>query len=375
MKNTTRILFDASPLLNNSLSGVGYYTKYIIEVLAKNESYELTGFYFNFLGRKKINLKTKYPQITFVEIKHFPGIILGPLARLTGLQPPIELFLNNNYDVHFYPNFTSYPSIHKTPQAVVVHDFCFIDHPEYVAPRNQKYLHKLTTKAIQRSSIVICVSESTRSTLINIYGDKDSVVITPPIIKVSSSNDQKVRIFTKNKYILFVSTLEPRKNIESLVDAYRKSSINSEYDLVLAGGDGWNDEGIVKRIEDAQKAGFNVIKTGYISEEERDYLYKNTALFVMPSHYEGFGMPILEAMQYNVPIAVSDIPVFHEVAGDSVVYFDKDNPLDIANTITNYLNDEAKKKKLVSTYQTQLNKYSWENNAKIVFNAFEKLVK
>jgi glycosyltransferase involved in cell wall biosynthesis len=150
----------------------------------------------------------------------------------------------------------------------------------------------------------------------------------------------------QGKYILFVGSIEPRKNIQNLVEAYTKLPmfIKDTYSLVLAGGKGWKDEQILASIKDAQNNGNKIIQTGYITEAEKDALYKDASLFVLPSHYEGFGMPIYEAMQYKIPIVASNIPVFNEIAGDSITYFDKDSVGDIANVMEKIISSKSLQK-------------------------------
>ena len=181
---------------------------------------------------------------------------------------------------------------------------------------------------------------------------------------------------TKHKYILYLGTIEPRKNLKNLIIAYSllPEKIRSTHPLVLAGGKGWKDEEIRQAISDYKSKGYNIITTGYITDEEKAVLYKNTACFTLPSHYEGFGMPILEAMQYSIPVAISDIPVFHEVAGQAAVYFNQDDPDSIATAISKLLDDAKLRQNLARHQSKELAKYSWKSNANLVIKAFQALI-
>jgi glycosyltransferase involved in cell wall biosynthesis len=140
----------------------------------------------------------------------------------------------------------------------------------------------------------------------------------------------------------------------------------SNYQLVLAGGYGWkidNELDYIKKLNDE-----NIIITGYISDDQKNWLYKNASVFVLPSHYEGFGMPILEAMSFGTPTAVSDIAVFKEVSGNASLYFDKDNPKDISNKLDSLLNNKELQNKLSALGNQRLKKYSWQENAKKIGN-------
>jgi glycosyltransferase involved in cell wall biosynthesis len=128
-------------------------------------------------------------------------------------------------------------------------------------------------------------------------------------------------------------------------------------------------------IRNLQSKSLDIITPGYISNEERHNLYSNASIFVFPSHYEGFGMPILEAMQYGVPTAVSDIPVFHEVSAGSSLYFDKDSPDSIKNTVEKVLNSKETQKKLTSAGFDNLKRFSWKVNSSLIYKNILKITK
>lgn len=328
-KKPIRILFDASPLINNHRSGVGYYTEKLVEALAAAypDDVELTGYYFNFLGRKPVSVQSELPNIHYKAVRFFPGLIISPLGRLTGLQLPIELFIWKKYDHMLFPNFISLPSLRRTPQSVVVHDLGFIDCPEFVHQKNIAYFAKLLPKSLRRAKTVISVSDFTKDRLVKLFKLSAAKIIVsqiPPVITKPAKVDLPTSLTKQgiqaNKYILFLGTIEPRKNIIGLVEAYSQlpTTLQGQYSLVLAGGKGWNDDPTLHAIKQAKEQGANIIETGYISEQERLALYSNARLFVLPSHYEGYGMPIIEALAYHLPVAASDIPVFHEIAGDTI---------------------------------------------------------
>ena len=110
-------------------------------------------------------------------------------------------------------------------------------------------------------------------------------------------------------------------------------ALTEDYSLVLCGKLDWKYEDTLKKYNDLIEKGLSVISTGFVDESTKNTLYENCAVFVLPSHYEGFGMPIVEAAYFNAPLALSDIPVFREVAGSSAQYFDPNDSLDIAEKI------------------------------------------
>ncbi len=140
--------------------------------------------------------------------------------------------------------------------------------------------------------------------------------------------------------------------------------IRDEFPLVLAGGKGWNDDQMLERIEELRSHDFNIIQTGYVSDKEKAALYEGAVLCVQPSHYEGLGMPLLEAMGYNKPVVCGDIDVFHELADNAAFYFDKDKPASIAKALSKVITEPKTRGRLIELGKQRLANYpSWGNVA------------
>lgn len=237
--------------------------------------------------------------------------------------------------------------------------------------------------SINNANLIITISEFTKKRILYHYPklDPKSIIVAhiPPVdqeIKHPSLNDRLLNLgITSKKYILYLGTIEPRKNISNLVDAYAQLSpeVKSEYSLVLAGGAGWKNEAIMQKINNYKSDGLNIILTGYVSDQEKSMLYSNALMFILPSHYEGFGMPILEAMQYHTPVAASDIEIFHEVAESAVEYFDKDDPVDIANSISNIIDNPTLRSDMILNGNELLKKYNWKDISQIVYEGLQKI--
>ncbi len=366
MKNKQRsILIDVNPLVNGKKSGVGHFTQRFLEAVAQNNSSSIviTAYYFNFLGRKKDFILPKLPTVTYKEIRFFPSKLLAVFHRL-GLQLPIELFVGlKHFDYMIFPNFVALPSLRKTPFAVMVHDMSFIDHPNYLTSGNLRFLRRFVPLSVKRAALVVTISEFTKQRLAHHYGKAvaDKTMILPiPYEAPKYTTERKIskavaEIITK-PYVLFVGTIEPRKNIENLIYGFAAlpSSIRKKYQLVLAGSMGWKTEKIKQAIS-ATKQDINVVLTGYLDDHERDTLYQHATSVCLVSHYEGFGMPVLEAMHYKKPLVLSDIAVFREVAGEYALYCEKDNPADIARVIETSLTHKPQAVKLA---------YDWAKNAR-----------
>lgn len=375
-----KIIFDANPLIVNK-SGVGYYTQHLVLALAHAcpDTIELLGHYFNFLGRRTPSELPKAANINYIQSRVIPGKVLN-LCRRFGFQPYFEIFTRHRADVTLFPNFVALPGLSKTPAVVAVHDLSFIDCPEYVSASNRSFLKKWVPSSIEKSELVITISNFTKSRIMQIYDvpeNKIHITPIPPPTPIKPNREILRKYGLSNGYLLFVGTIEPRKNIIGLVNAYALLPVSTRNNLplVLVGGSGWNDQEILTRIKELQVSGLRIIQTGYVSQAEKSALYGSATLCVQPSHYEGFGMPVLEAMSYGKPVACSDIEVLHEVAGDAAVYFDQTNQQAMADTLTKILYD----KHLLEEYAMRSKKHianfpTWPQVATELYDKLQELL-
>lgn len=379
-----RIVFDASPLLVNK-TGVAYYTESLVTNLANQypDEFELVGFYYNFLGKRSTAHFPKAPNLRFHAVRFTPSKLIYQLRRW-GIEFPIEYLSGTRADFVLYPNFLSYPSIHKTPSAPVIHDLTFVDLPETVAKKNQHDLERFVPKAVERSAFVITVSEFTKRKLCKLYDlPAENVLVTPippeATRKISTERQQALLSAAgiDKPYILFVGTVEPRKNLTGLVEAYKllPQRLRNTYSLVIAGRIGWNCQAEKTAFAEAKNNGYNVHHLGYVDEETRSSLFTNTTLFVSASSYEGYGMPVIEAMSAGTPVAVSDIEVFREVARDNALYFNQTSPASIAKTLERALSDDTLRAKLSQASLHQVANFDWKAVATNVHDRILTVIK
>jgi len=341
-----RFTFDANPLVNNK-SGVGHFTERFIMSLEDqfSESANFTGYY---IAPKSLDLSIIYKgrsNVTFIRSPRIISKLFGILRRLN-IQPPLELITRSGSDIVIFTNFVSLPLFTRSKTVLTVYDLCFIDCPEYVAEKNKNYLRKWVSKSISKANHVLTISEFTKGRIIEVYGvpeNKIHVMPIPPKTHPVNTKHTRPERFAKLKdYLLFVGTIEPRKNIMGLLKAYElmKPELRQKHPLILAGGKGWLDDEILEKIAQLNSDGLNIIQTGYITDEELSHLYSQALICVQPSHYEGFGMPILEAMSYGKPVACSDIEVFHEVGRNAPIFFNQANPEDMAEKISSVITNK-----------------------------------
>lgn len=380
-KKPIKVIFDATPLLDKK-TGIPYYTEQLVVSLAKQfpDDIELVGFYYNFLGRRDVSQLPTAKNLRYTRATIFPSKIIFQLRRW-GIEFPIELMALERADFVLYPNFLGNPSLYNVPSAPVIHDLTYIDLPEYVSAKLRSDLIKFVPKVIKRSKFVITVSEFTKQRLQDHYQIPGSDILVTPIPpapmtthRAATSAAALKKLGITKPFILTLGTIEPRKNIGKLVEAYKKlpAPTRDKYGLVIAGKIGWYSDADEAAMKDAAKEGYNVTHLGYVSEEDREILYQSAALFVSASHYEGFGMPILEAMAYGTPCAVSDIPVFHEVAGDAARYFDQEKPASIAKSLETLLASKPQLAKLSKDGKAHVSKLSWDHVARSVFDRIKQ---
>jgi alpha-1,3-rhamnosyl/mannosyltransferase len=373
-----RARVEISNLATQKISGVGFYTKRLTEALDQVDTLELSTTYFNFLNRQPLPpVETKQPPKIN---KLFPLRIYAKLQSYN-IAPPFDLFFPK-VDLTIFPNFATWPCMRSKLRATVIHDLTYIHFPELVEDKNLSHMRRIVPRSIREADFIITVSESVKSELIKEFSMNPKQCIVTPIPpepsyfqKNTAEIHKKYTIPTK-KYLYFLGTLEPRKNIPTLVEAYTRlpKEMKDTYSLVLAGGKGWKTEAIENVIKQAQTAGENIIHIGYVDQQDSSALYQNASLFVMPSTYEGFGMPVAEAMAGQTPVVASDIPVLREIGGDAALYADPHNPDDFRDKIVQVLTQPELAKQLNNSATRQLQKLSWAKNAQTIATYTEALL-
>jgi len=221
--------------------------------------------------------------------------------------------------------------------------------------------------SIRWAGRIITPSASTKKDLIKFYkAAPEKITVVHHGAESPGPIKSKVRSDVSN--ILFIGRLERRKNIMNLIRAFdilkeRTEQAKRPLKLILAGKSGFGFDEIQKEA-DRSEWKKDIILAGYVSDKEKKDLYKNADIFVMPSLAEGFGLPILEAMQENIPVLCSDIPPFFEICMDSVLYFDPKDPQDMADKINMVMVNGHLQKDLIAKGIRNLESYSWEKCAK-----------
>lgn len=356
-----RICIDIQSIIKNP-TGVGRYTKELVKGLSLlNIQDDITLFYFNFLG--KYNGFPVFPNKT---VKCVPGRVYNRLWRWFKF-PPVN-WLIGDYDIYHFPNFIL-PPMSKGKSIVTVHDLAFIRYPEYIEPKNLKYLQTQLPRSLKAAHKIIAVSQFTKQELIDIFNlPEEKIAVVYEGVGESFKRIDKTEKKMPYKYVLCTSTLEPRKNIEGLIRAFHVSGLK-DYKLVITGGKGWLYEGIFKLIKELGLEK-DIVFLGYVKDVDLPIIYSGASLFVFPSFYEGFGLPLLEAMACGVPVVSSRV---NEILGDNAYFIDPKEPSDIANGITEVLNNMDLQQELIRKGLDHVKKFTWQRCAEETLKVYKSL--
>jgi glycosyltransferase involved in cell wall biosynthesis len=290
-----------------------------------------------------------------------------------------------NLDLMFFT--TLGPSLlYKGNFIVHVHDAIPWLYPDTLSKGMKYYYRPLLEKAIQSSKLTKITTVSNHSKgdlqkLFNIPEDKIAVVYGGVSENFSSSfvdknhDDRLLKKYgVSGEYIISIATLEPRKNIGKLIQAFsdmkKSNSSFSNLKLVLVGRKGWETNFVID--EEIKK---DIILTGFVDDNDLPNLLASAELFVLPSLYEGFGLPLLEAMNCGVACVVSNTSSLPEVGGDAAIYFDPNDTQDVIRKITDVLSNTTLKESMIIRGHSRVKSFSWENTAKGITDTFEEFIK
>lgn len=338
---------------------------------------------FNLVNKQSDKFRAKFESsiVAIFPFKSLPQKALREaFVRTRGYFKPHFSFSPTslvNYDIYhspFLPIPNELSGSSKPKKIITIHDLIPHLFPQYFGEWNKMMMRKIL-RSIDEYTTPICVSEATKSDLCEATGlspERVEVVhlAASEIIFYQENNKEKItnvlkkyKISTESKYLLSVSTLEPRKNIERTIRAFLKL-IQQEHikdlNLVLVGTKGWQFDGIFDEIKSNPSLKERIITTGFVADDDLAALYSSAIGFVYPSLYEGFGLPPLEAMQCGTPVVSSIKSSIPEVVGDAGILVEPTNENEISDAMLQlykheYLRDELSKKALL-----QSTKFSWK---------------
>lgn len=308
-------------------------------------------------------------------------IVLDPcikgVRRLWSIVRLPYLIKKHQIDIFWGTNYELPLKVKNVKYIVTIYDLAIFKMKNIGERKNEIRLKMCAKSACRKAEKIVAISQATAIDIEKVFGfPEDKIIVSycgglPSGYKKNTTYDKeklKPELHFKEKFFLFLSTIEPRKNIITIVNAFEKYIDNTDdknVKLVLAGGKGWRTKDILQSIHN-NKYRDNIILPGFISDNDKSYLLNKATAFIYPSLYEGFGIPILEAFAYGIPVVTSYVSSMPEVGGDAAFYLKNVNDADelarLYETVVNLT--EIDKTKLVDKMKKQLKKFSWEKNAR-----------
>ncbi|PJZ58173.1 glycosyltransferase family 4 protein [Leptospira barantonii] len=388
-----KILYDHQIFTLQRFGGISRYFYEIMRGLKKNFAVDVkhsvlysSNEYLQdrdlFPLEKEYSYQDWYPSIRFrgmyrvFRLLQWFGLIPYPkreMARLISKE-----IANEDFDIfhptYYSPYFLKDLSNRKKPYVLTVHDMIHEKFPDYFSDAREVIENKKT--AIENADSIVAISLNTKSDLLKYYNIPESKikVIYHGTSFASDSLSEKTSESNKKDYILFTGNRSYYKNFSFFLKSVR--AIFQEFprlQLYCVGGGAFNREelqliqefGLLKRVEQFR----------FENDEELAAYYKNALLFVFPSRYEGFGIPLLEAFSCGCPVACSNTSSFPEVAGEAAFYFDPDQSESIYTTLRTALLEPEQRKEKIQKGKIQLSKFSWEKTTKETYELYESIIK
>jgi len=359
-------------------AGVGRYTKVLVENLIKNgHADQLKLFYFNF--KKFESPIDNTDNIEMKPITYIPGQFVQKAWKTINF--PTFDFFAGKADVYHFPNFIIPPVADKKGKKIVsIHDTSFIRFPQFTEEKNLKYITKKIKKTVERADKIITISHFSAEeikTLLNVPEHK--IAVTHLGISESFMPEDKHEAFLKVKektqiadpYILTLGTVEPRKNLLLAIEMFEKMK-HFDGNLVIAGMLGWKYETIMEKIKESPKSK-KIIYLNYVPDGLLSSLYSAASLYIIPSHYEGFGFPPVEAMACGTPVLSSKGGSLPEILGNAAEYAEFNAPEQWADKAEQIINTQSIQNDLIKKGIKQASKYRWSKTAEETWNIYQEL--
>lgn len=304
---------------------------------------------------------------------HAPGRILWEQA-----VAPVAT-LRDRLDVLFCP-VNVVPLLGALPVVVTVHDLAFLAHPETFHRSKRRYLSAMTRLSVHRARRVIAVSAHTKDDLVRSFGVAPTkVTVIPNAMDDRFTPDEDWRSADQfraehglpERYILFVGTLEPRKNLRRLIEAFALvAQVDADVALVIVGAAGWMSSDLAPLVR-VRALSERVIFAGYVPDEELPHWYRAATIFCYPSLYEGFGLPVLEAMACGTPVVTSTTSSLPELTGDAALHVDPTDVAALADSLRTLLADPARRSMMREAGLVRARGYSWARTAAATYAVIE----
>jgi glycosyltransferase involved in cell wall biosynthesis len=354
--------------------GIPQYTRNLIHALA---SIDQENSYLVFQRRAD--------QRTLISQQNFRRVSLWTPSHhpLEQYLLSLELLAQNGLDVIHWTDFIP-PFHYRRPSVITVHDLHFLLYPHFLTRDSARY-YGLIDRAVRRANHIIAVSEATKQDLIRLTGtpnNKISVIyeaaesIYFPVQDQEALEHIRTQYHLSDKYILFVGTIEPRKNLKTLIRAFDilLKNYKPQVNLAIVGKPGWLYEDVYQLVEELSL--HDTVKfLGHVPTADLPLLYNASQMLILPSFYEGFGLPPLEAMSCGIPVVVSDTSAMPEVVGDAALRVDPEDTEGFAVAMWRFLSDQDLRADMIVKGKKRAKAFSWKRAAQETSEIYRKLGK
>ncbi len=366
-----RIGFDTSAMTARR-SGIGNYVANLLQALMPllDADERISGLS---VGRRA----PEYDGLNAFQSRHIP-IPARVMYRIwNGIGWPAADTLLGGVDVFHATNFFL-PPIRNARRVLSVPDASFAVVPELCSPKIVGPFAASVGRFVREADVVLTISEASKRDIVERFQvAEDNVRVTYPGPGVMSNMMAKEdareavtnTLHVQQPFMLFVSTLEPRKNVPGLVRAFDRIAETHPHSLVLAGQLGWNTGPILEAIRFAKHAN-RIQRLGFVADEDLAALYSAADAFVFPSFYEGFGLPVLEAMRHGCPVITANNSALPEVGGDAALYVDAHDTDALVDAINRVLSNESERAALIQRGRAQADRFSWRACAEATLAAY-----
>lgn len=381
---TPRIGIDVTSALTQG-GGIGRYTRELIQALATADSAANYRFHL-FSAKAPAVLPVPDPLPTGSHIRHTPAPLderwLYRLWYRARLPLPVQL-VTGGLDLFHSPDFVLPPVSGGIPTLLTVHDLSFVHYAATFPEALVRYLNRVVPWSVARATHVLADSASTKRDLLALWrvpDEKVTVLISGVHPRFAPVTDTAVLTAVRAKYVpgdrpfvLAVGTVQPRKNYQMLIQAFAPVAARHPHQLIIAGGRGWLVDEMLAEIGRQGLEG-RVHFIGFVDDADLPALYSAADLFLFPSLYEGFGLPILEAMGCATAVIASDASSLPEVAGDAAVLLPPDDRVGWTAALDRLLADDAARRRLAEAGRRHSRAFSWQTAAQQLLTIYHQLL-
>jgi glycosyltransferase involved in cell wall biosynthesis len=365
-------IYTIDELLHVDLRG-GRWNHVQYDCWIKHKKYAIINAWKNLKDRPRTPLSLL--GIYFLRILKMALEVIDTLCLHIWIASSLQKKKINVY-MGIFADFFPFLFFHPIKKIWLIHDLVWKLYPETTQIDNA-VLKRIIVRNMKRADLLLSVSDSTRNDIINLLNIRNTIITLHNAADRSifhkadnaSINRVKKKYGITRKYILSVCTIEPRKNLTALLEAFAMMDNHAKHQLVLVGMSGWKSTTLFGLIE-SHPAKDSIIITGYIPTEDLAPIYTGAEVFVFPTLYEGFGLPVLEAMQCGCPVISSTSSSIPEVAGDACILIDPHDSQGLASTMEKVLSDKTVRNMMVRNGLARSALFSWEKSAARLLEIF-----